>query len=234
MARARRKKRSPSMLVVALVLVAIAAAAWFVLQRYPHVLRLDSTPVATTTAAISSERVDPANDGHRISISGNLKVARPVRDPQLGINADAVALLRTVEMLQWRECGAPAGCDYELQWSQQPVDSSGFKKGHENPAHLPFLSARFLADDIRLGAFKVDVALATVVTESTALAVHVAQLPPNLAATFRDHEGALYAGADPDHGAVGDLRVSYRVVPAGQVHFTAIQEGDHLKSPPVH
>ncbi|MEO5558354.1 MAG: TMEM43 family protein, partial [Dokdonella sp.] len=70
-------------------------------------------------------------------------------------------------------------------------------------------------------------------TESAAFPVHVAQLPPNLAATFRDHDGVLYAGADPDHGAVGDLRVSYRVVAAGPVHLNAIQEGDHLRSLPA-
>ncbi len=233
MARSRRKKRSSSMMVVLLVLVALAAGAWFLLQRYRHALPLDNAPVAVTLTAISTERVDPANDNHRVSASGSLKVAKPARDPQLGVSADAVGLLRTVEMLQWHECASAEGCDYALKWSEQPVDSSAFKKGHENPAHLPFASARFLADDIRLGAFKVDAALATAAAEPAAFPVHVAQLPPNLAATFRDHEGVLYAGADPDHGAVGDLRVSYRVVAAGPVHLAAIQEGDHLKSPPV-
>ena len=221
------------MLVVVLVLVALAAAAWFFLQRSRHALPPGNVPVATTTAALSSERIDPANDNHRVSVSGNLKVAKPVRDPQLGISADAVVLLRTVEMLQWRECGPSHDCEYVLQWSQQPVDSSAFKKGHENPAHLPFVSERFLADDIRLGAFKVDAALVATAVESTAFPVHVAQLPANLAATFRDHDGVLYAGADPDHGAVGDLRVSYRVVAAGPVHLNAFQEGDHLKSLPA-
>ncbi|MEO6687783.1 MAG: TMEM43 family protein, partial [Dokdonella sp.] len=166
-------------------------------------------------------------------VSGSLKVARPLRDPQLGISTEAVVLLRTVEMLQWRECGPSDGCEYVLQWSQQPVDARAFKKGHENPLKLPFSSERFVADDIRLGAFKIDAALVTSVSEPTVFPVHVAQLPSNLAATFRDHDGVLYAGTDPAHGAVGDLRVSYRVIPAGSIHLTAIQDGDHLKSPPA-
>jgi hypothetical protein len=234
MARTRRKGRARPLVVAVLALVALGTGAWFLQQRSPHTVPLDRAPTAAAPAAISAERVDAANEGRVVAVNGSLEVAKPVRDAQLGISsADAAALLRTVEMLQWRECAPGDGCDYALHWSQQPIDSTAFKKGHDNPATLPFSSERFLANDIRLGAFKVDAVLAASAVESAAFPVHVAQLPPNLAATFRDHDGVLYAGADPDHGAVGDLRVSYHVVRAGPIHLIAIQDGDRLKSPPA-
>ena len=53
------------------------------------------------------------------------------------------------------------------------------------------------------------------------------ELPPNLAASFRDSDGMLYAG-DPAHRAIGDIRVIYRVIPAGTVEITGTQRGDRI------
>ena len=37
----------------------------------------------------------------------------------------------------------------------------------------------------------------------------------------------LYAG-DPEHRAVGDVRVSYRIIPAGSVELIGTQRGDRI------
>lgn len=237
--RARRGGGSLSPIIGVLLLIAIAAAVWFVLQRRaPTAVAPTSTSAPTT---VSAERVDAGNEGRTLYVSGDLHAAKPARDAQLGTSADAnaIALLRRVEMLQWREKCAATACDYALAWSEQPIDSSKFRerKGHENAARFPFTSARFLADDLRLGAFKLDAALVARVvdaSESIAYPVHTAQLPPNLAATFRERDGVLYAGADPDHAASGDLRVGYRVIAGGEQRVTGVQVGDRLKAPPAH
>ena len=60
------------------------------------------------------------------------------------------------------------------------------------------------------------------------LPVHAAELPPNLAASFADAGGSLYAGGDPAHPKVGELRISYRVVPLGPVVLTGVQREGRL------
>lgn len=241
--RARKGSPSSSPLVGVVLLVVIAAGLWFYWQRSATTHRpvatapVAATPGDTTKAplAASADRIDFANEGRTLTISGSLHATKPARDSQLGIGADAVALLRKVEMLQWREHCAASACDYALAWSEQPVDSGAFRerKGHENATRFPFAGARFVAGDLRLGAFKLDAALAVAAvegSEAVAWPVHANQLPPNLAATFRERDGVLYAGADPDKAAAGDLRVSYRIVATGARRLTGVQHDDQLQA----
>jgi len=93
---------------------------------------------------------------------------------------------------------------------------------------------RFSTNDLRLGAFRVDAAALGNQRLGSALQarpvpypVNSAKLPSNLAITFRDVNGALYAG-DPEHRAVGDVRVSYRIIPAGKIDIIGIQRGDRV------
>lgn len=232
MARARRRLPLPTVL---LVLAAIAVPAWFLLRDRWHGWPSAKAPAGPAATVVADDRVDPANEGHPVRVAGTLRVASPARDAQLGIEADAPALLRTVEMLQWQETCAAASCGYALAWSDRRIDSHAFREaqGHANTTPFPLSSERFLSGDVRLGAFKVDAALATDGAASTAWPVRVAQLRPNLAATFRDCDGALCTGADPARPAVGDLRVRYRVVAAGARTLGGVQHGDHLDAPPA-
>jgi hypothetical protein len=228
---ARRKLASRTRYAIFILAIAvIAAAAWF---GYQH---LNSQLVKAVTDKIApvnvpADRIDPANEGHRVSITGNLAVDKPARDIDLDISADTPMLFRRVEMYQWREHCAAAGCNYAAAWSAQPVDSAKFHTpaGHENPA-APFVSARFAAKDIHLGAFSVDPELAATQMHMLEFPVRAALLPSNLAASFRDADGALYAGGgDPAHPAVGALRVSYRILPIGAVTLIGVQRGSKLE-----
>ena len=215
MARARRRRRAGGRLLFAgLALLAIAAAAFWYWQRVP------------APPAISPVHVDPANEGKVTTMEGDLVVVRRPRDPQLGIEADAVALERIVEMRQWQERCVGQGCSYELVWSGKPIASRGFREAatHANAVAFPFASDRFYAGELRMGAFEVNAALAMRDVQPVAFAVTLAQLPPNLAATFRDSAGALVTG-DPARPAAGDLRVRYEIVPAGHRRLTGVQAG---------
>ena len=210
--------------------VVLGAGGWFAWQHRAELPRLaDVAP--SPSRAPSGGRADPAADGRRLTLNGKLRVTKPARDAQLGIGADAVALLRRVEMLQWQESCAGKRCTYALAWSEKPIDARAFREpqDHQNPARLPFASERFLAGEVRLGAYAVDPALAAEGAEAVAWPVRSAQLPPNLAATLREHDGALYAG-DPAHPAAGDLRVSYRIVAAGERRLSGVLSGDRLKA----
>jgi len=233
MARARRGGRPP-IVPALLVAAAIGGGAWYLLQRRTPAPAVQA-PASGQPAAPAAGGVDPAQDGKPVTVSGRLRVTRPPRDAQLGIGADALVLERRVEMLQWRETCTGSRCEYALAWSDQPIDSSAFRerRGHENPGRFPFAGERFPAAEVRLGAYTVDVALAAEGIQPVAYAVRAAQLPPNLAATFRERDGWLYAGADAAKPAAGDLRVAYRIVPAGERTLHGVQRGSHLKPLPA-
>jgi hypothetical protein len=194
-----------------------------------------SAPAATPAIAVSTDHVDPANEGHEISMSGVLEVKTPATDSQLGVRADAIMLLRFVEMLQWQETCQGSNCSYQQVWSPQVINSAKFHdKDHKNPNRFPFTTGRFSSTDVRLGAFRIDAATlgnyrldASLRIKPEPLKVTSAELPSNLAISFRDSNGALYAG-DPDHRQIGDIRVSYRTIPATKVDLVGVQRGDRL------
>lgn len=225
MARRRRKSsRFGRLLLIAVVLVA-GIAGWTNRGRIVGYFAARDGSI-TTVVDVAADHVDPANEGRRIRLAGKLEAGTPARDEQLGVSAKAVLLLREVEMYQWGERCSAEDCSYETVWSRQPVDSRRFRRaeGHENPPQR-LLDARFAGDSIRIGAFVVGADLVAAQATAVELPVRAADLTPNLAATFSDANGALYAGGDPAHPKVGEVRVSYRVVPAGNVALAGVQRG---------
>jgi len=229
-----------AILLLAVVGIALLAYAWLH-KRQPPADTASKPAVATapkeSATAVPADRIDPAREGATVSVSGKLAVRTPARDTQLGVSADAVMLLRYAEMLQWREQCAGEQCDYKPVWSPQLINSSKFRvqEGHKNPARMPLTTARFAAGEVRLGAFLIDAGAignyrlgAALQEKPVPYPVTSAQLPSNLAISFREANGALYAGNDPAHPVVGDLRVSYRVIPAVDVEMTGVQRGDRL------
>jgi hypothetical protein len=218
-----RRKRKPAgrIVVAALVLITLAAAGWF---GYRHFDR-QQAPIK-----VSADRVDPANEGRHVQVTGRLTASSAARDGDMDIAAKAAVLLRKVEMFQWHErCEHGAACTYETAWSLQRIESSAFREpqGHENPP-MRLVDAYFSGADLRLGAFTVGPEL---VAAQVALAdhpVHAADLPPNLAATFADANGALYAGGDASHPRVGEVKVSYRIAPLGEAVLRGVQHGNRL------
>lgn len=235
------KSANRSNLAVLLILVALAAIGaylWLHRQHAPTATPADTAPKPSPPDAphVSAERIDPANEGRVVAIDGALSVKKPARDTQLGISADAVMLLRFAEMLQWQEKCAGEACTYQQVWSPQVIDSRKFRdpEGHTNPQRMPITSGRFSASEIALGAFAVDAAALGNYRLDSALQIKPvpypvkdAELPSNLAVSFREIGGTLYAG-DPEHRAVGDLRVSYRIIPAGSVELVGTQRGARL------
>jgi hypothetical protein len=229
--------------VVVLILVALAAIGAYVWLHRKHAP--SEAPVATGTKPapppidaplVPTDKIDPANEGRLVRLDGTLSVVKPARDTQLGIGADAVMLLRFAEMLQWQERCSGTSCTYQEVWSPLLIDSRKFREqeGHRNPERLPITSGRFSAGEMRLGAFAVDAAAlgnyrldSALQTKPVPYPVKDAELPSNLAVSFRELNGVLYAG-DPEHRAVGDVRVSYRIIPAGKVELIGTQRGDRI------
>lgn len=223
---ARRKRReSRAFFVGSAILLIAAGVVWYGVARLGW--RVQDLQTSTTPAE-KTVVLDAANEGRKISVSGKLSAPAAARDPELGISVDTVVLLRSVEMFQWREQCSGNDCRYEAAWSAQPIDSEKFRtpRGHENP-HFPFTSARFSSGPVKLGGYVVDPQLIAEQVTPVNHPVRVAELPPNLAVTFRDADGTLMTG-DPANPKVGALRVAYRAAPSNAVTVTGVQRGQRL------
>lgn len=225
-----RRKRQRTRVVLGLLVAAAAVAAILWLGRERWIGRFAGGS-AGAPVEVRADHVDPANEGRRVRVAGRLEGAQRASDTQLGVAAAAAILFRDVAIYQWHEHCDGGDCRYDMAWSSAAVDSRKFRHpaAHENPPP-PFASARFAAPGLHLGAFAVDAELAASQLHAAPLAVTAADLPPNLAATFRAVGGALFAGDDAEHPQVGALKVSYRVVAPGEATLSGIQRGNRLES----
>ena len=227
---ARRKRSStPSLLLLIAVAIAAVAGAWINRQQIVAFVHKHGASGSTVSAIAPAAAPAPVAD-ERVRVAGRIEIASPPRDRELGVTAgNAAVLWRKVEMYQWHEhCNGDA-CSYEPAWSEQAIDSHAFRHaaGHENP--VPRLkAARFAAEGIRVGAYTVTPDLVAAQAAPVDLPVHAAELPPNLAVSFSDAGGLLYAGGDPAHPKVGEIRVSYRAVPLGNVELAGVRHGHNL------
>lgn len=225
---ARRKRASRVWIaLIATAIAVVAAFSWYRLRLYDRQLNAAIT-YKIAPIDVAADRIDPRYEGRHLRVTGRLEISKPPRDPLLGIGADAAILYRDVYMFQWREHCEGNICRYDTGWLRQPIDARRFRiqAGHENPS-FPFADARFAAGEIRLGAFTVDPDLVAAPAAAVAYPVHAAALPPNLAATFREANGMLLTGGDGPP-SVGEVRLSFRIVPLGTASLTGVQRGAKL------
>jgi Transmembrane protein 43 len=215
----RRSGAGFRMLIVVGLVAAVLGAIWLA-RRYES--RVDHhVDVADTSGSLTS-------DARKVTLSGKLEIAKPPHDVQLGVTAPAATLLRHVEVFQWQEHCDTGGCHYEKGWFGGTIDSTNFREraGHDNPK-APFSDAKFSAGDVKLNGLQVDPELIAQLVPAD-FPIRAADLPPNLAATFRVQDGVLYAGGDIAHPQVGELRVSYRAAGAGDVELSGWQRASKL------
>jgi hypothetical protein len=204
---------------------------------------------------VDVERAAGVADGTLIHLVGRAVVATPLRDPVTGFARDALRLRRTAETLQWRRVSVgddgDTRYDYRQAWSATRIDSDAFPEAYRNPSPLPLASTTLSSPDVRLAAF----ALATAVVDAfsafepaTLAATDLAALEAALgvAGVVRDVVGGdagssdrvpaaylPYGGGSPEAPKVGDVRLSFAVVPAGVVSVVARMSGGRLDPYPT-
>jgi hypothetical protein len=191
--------------------------------------------------AIAADTVDPAKEGRLVHLSGRADTGDQVRDPELGVSANAIQLLRTTEMYQWKEYeksetrhklggGTETVRTYSHSevWSKDEIDSDSFHgtASYRNPGPLPFASTTFFAENVTLGAFRLSRGLVEQMSESEPLPLkpETAAAPPAATQLRLAGEG-FYRGKDPQKPQIGDVRVLYRMVRPQTVSVIARQSG---------
>ncbi len=164
----------------------------------------------------------PSANGKLVLAVGAPEVKTPARDAQFGVSVDAPALVRKVEMFQWKEMRYGGQRSYEMDWFEHPIDSSTFGNpaGHANPGAFPINAARFDSPDVMVGGFKLAPALVHMIDGVEPFAADLSHVPSNMAATFQSSDGTLVTSANPERPQVGDLRISWtRIAPTDLTVF---------------
>jgi hypothetical protein len=168
-----------------------------------------------------------------------------LRDPEFGVSAQGLRLVRTVEMFQWKEESktehhrSVGGSEetvttytYRLTWSAGRIDSSHFRRqeGHDNP-QLRYTGTSFTARDAALGAYRPGPRPLQLLPASQDVRVDAAlvgTLRGRVSGPVQINDGRFYLGADPASPRLGDLRISYKTTPNGPASFIGRQSGRDL------
>lgn len=175
---------------------------------------------------VPADRVDPVNEGKLVHLTGQARVAGVLVDSATGIGGPGLLRLeRQVEMYQWHEHRSDKQIEYRKEWasSQQNSDSFRNRQGHENP-RMPLRNASLVSATVSLGAFAID----RKVTGEAEPLTELGLIGMKPSGNFKLSDDGLYQGQDPANPQVGDLRLTFRVVQAGDLSVVAAQRNGRL------
>ena len=196
---------------------------------------------AGLVVSVSTEKVDPANEGQLIHVAGSTTSTRPIRDADFGVDANGLILARKIEMYQWKEDKhsetqkklgggeeTVTRYSYSKEWSDKAIDSGSFRNSadHRNPQMPNLHSREFYAADAKLGAYTLNekvLELLDAKEKFEAPESALTQARAHLGQRAKVLQGLVYAGNNPDSPAVGDVRVSWNTLPLVPVSVVARQ-----------
>ena len=226
-------------IVVGLVLMAVAFGLLFWNEERAVARYKTLKEGGGIVLSVASDRVDSGSEGKLVHVAGRADTQATLSDHELGVKARAIALIRDVEMYQWKESSRSetkkrfgggeetvTTYSYAKEWARRAINSGNFKKpeGHANPTRMAYESRTSIADDVRLGAFHLPDFLIRKISNETPLTLGPDIKPPQNMQGKRQTDG-FYLGVDPDAPQVGDLRIRYRVVLPADISLVARQTG---------
>lgn len=123
---------------------------------------------------VPADKIDPANEGKLVHVSGKADTQDVLSDDVFGVSANALRLKRLVEVYQVVEepetkrvkegnkTREITTYNYSYKWCAKPEDSSKFheaaKRAANPPAAMPFSDEEKLAANVALGAFRLSAA----------------------------------------------------------------------------
>jgi hypothetical protein len=190
---------------------------------------------------ISSESVNPDNEGNLVHLFGFATTNDTLTDPRFGIEVNAIKLERVVEMYQYKENKKTEEKDnlggsttvtetftYEEVWSSSLINSDNFYESwRKNPKAFENKAEKWNANNVTLDAFKLSEGIINSMSGFEALPVN-----PELADSnqnFQITQGLIYYGYDAKFPEIGDERISYRVLYPQDVSIIAQQFGQTFK-----
>lgn len=199
---------------------------------------------AGAVVSVKADAVDAANEGKLVHVTGPVSTEAALTDPEFGVEAEGVKLIRQVEMYQWQEeeksetkkkLGGGEETvktyTYSKGWSDDVIDSSSFQQssGHENPGAFPVQGNTVVADPVHVGAFTLSAEQIDQLSGGQDLPVTEAmleQVPEPFYSQVQVNGGRFYLGEDPASPQVGDVRISFQVVKPATLSLVGVQTGE--------
>lgn len=204
---------------------------------------------AKAVVSIDSTRMDPANEGNLIHLTGIANTGETVTDPEFGVAVNAIKLIRKVEMYQWKESvqsktdkemggGTKTAKTYTYKktWSDRLINSSDFEhpEDHQNPGVMPYQSRDFLAGEVKIDeTFVLTDRLVRKINNDEPYLVDSSSTAGILSDRFQTYDGGYYSGT-PESPNVGDLKVFFKIIkPPVMVSIVARQTGNSFSAYPT-
>ncbi len=196
----------------------------------------------SAVVTVASDKVDPANAGRLIHLSGFADTKATLTDSDFGISATALKLRRNSEMYQWKEESSSetskklgGGTEtvteytYSRVWSERVINSDNFKRsqGYQNPGAIPYSSREQVADRVTLDAFTVSPSLLGKIDSFEPLLISSdTPLPKALKGKAHVYDAGFYIGTEAANPQVGDVRIRFEIVKPVAVSVIAKQVGN--------
>lgn len=243
-----RIKRSVGGVVVGLLLIVAMVVLLFWNEGRAVTTARSLTEGAGIVVAVDAGRIDPAREGALVHVSGPVSTTDRPSDPEFGIVADGLRLMRKAEMYQWVETRRTetrtklgggeetvTTYTYATEWSDRPQDSSQFRQpdGHANPP-MEVKGQSFQVAAAALGAFQLSQRVIGMIGGQQPLAIAADRLQAiqdaiGAGVRARVADGRIYIGANPQEPQVGDYRIGYEVVPTGPASIVGRQAGSGIE-----
>jgi len=200
---------------------------------------------AKTVLSVVADRLDGANEGKLVHLSGTVVADSDPADDVTGVSAQGLSLQREVEMYQWvekekREEVKKTGggtetrttYSYHQSWDDDRIDSGSFyrKDGHENPTEWAIRAASFQSNRANVGVFELGAKARSELGGWKKLVPQEAiDFPESFGEFTHIGSGVFYRGTNANEPVVGDMRVTYRVQAETPHSFVAKQAGERLE-----
>lgn len=194
------------------------------------------------TVEIESNRVLSDYEGSLVHLSGFATTDETLTDPSFGIAENAIALIREVELFQYKENvkkeekenlgGSTTVTEtftYEEVWSSSLISSDNFAESwRKNPKQFSHKEDTWYAKNVTLGAFTLSDGILNSMRGYTELSVNSEKLA-DTTGTVKLDNGKIYFGADPKYPQIGDERITYKVLYPQDISLIAQQNGNSFK-----
>ena len=192
--------------------------------------------------------LDPSVEGKLVHATGVTTGAEPLRDPDLGVEADALILKRTVSYFQLVEYhdNQTDELTYYTDWCSSPLSSEDYiaKYRDANFAYVRIGSRKDTCKTVMLGAYKlqsdlvgwlrdfgpeVEVRLSNEAKDRLSRQAQ-ATAPDRRRPKVQVFGNRVYIGQNPDEPQVGDVSIEYETVPHEKITVLAkVQNGQFVK-----
>ena len=192
--------------------------------------------------------IDPSMEGKLVHATGVTSCAAPLIDPDLGVEADAMALKRTVSYYQLAEYhdSQTDQISYYGQWCSTPLSSKDYiaKYRDANFVYVRLGSRKDTCKTVVLGPYRLQEDLVgwlrdyTVDVDLSIPADAMTRLVSQAEAAAPDHRrvkvhvlgNRVYIGRNPEDPQIGDVSIEYEAIPHETISVLAgIRDGRFVK-----